>query len=75
MERRSKELVAEALLPAETIKVIVDEKEKSALAIVEDDQFSLAIGRNGQNVRLAAYAIGWKIDIKTASTAKTEGLL
>ena len=49
--------------------------EKSALAIVEDDQFSLAIGRNGQNVRLAAYAIGWKIDIKTASTAKTEGLL
>ncbi len=70
-----KELVAEALLPAETVKVFVDEKEKSALAIVEDDQFSLAIGRNGQNVRLAAYAIGWKIDIKTVSVAKTEGLL
>ncbi|MCK9471469.1 MAG: transcription termination factor NusA [Bacilli bacterium] len=68
------ELIAEALLPAKTLAVIADEKTKQATVVVADDQYSLAIGKKGQNARLAAYAIGWKIDIKNASTAKSEGL-
>lgn len=57
-------LIASALAPAKEIEVILDEKTKSAIAIVPDDQLSLAIGRDGQNVRLAAKVTGWKIDIK-----------
>ena len=51
---------------------IENEKDKKALVVVRDDQFSLAIGKNGQNVRLAAYAIDWKIDIKSESQAAEE---
>lgn len=53
-----------ALAPAKDIEVILDEKNKSAQVLVPDDQLSLAIGRDGQNVRLAAKLTGWKIDIR-----------
>lgn len=68
------ELISEALLPAKTLGVIADEKTKQATVIVADDQYSLAIGKRGQNARLAAYAIGWKIDIKNLTDANEEGL-
>jgi len=68
------ELVANSLQPAEVIAVIdVDPKAKTSLAIVPDDQLSLAIGKAGQNVRLAVQSCGWKIDIKSVSDAKAEG--
>lgn len=68
------ELIAEALLPAQVISVIADEKTRSAVVIVRDEQYSLAIGKSGQNARLAAYAIAWKIDIKKLTDAKAEGI-
>jgi N utilization substance protein A len=63
-------LIAAALAPAKDIDVILDEKDHAAVAIVPDDQLSLAIGREGQNVRLAAKLTGWKIDIKGKLEAK-----
>src|SRR3990167_9698783 len=57
-------LIASALAPAKDIEVILTETSQSAIAVVPDDQLSLAIGREGQNVRLAAKLTGWKIDIK-----------
>ncbi|MCL4397773.1 transcription termination factor NusA [Patescibacteria group bacterium] len=58
-------LIAAALAPAKDIEVILNQEEKTAIALVPDDQLSLAIGREGQNVRLAAKLLGeWKIDIK-----------
>lgn len=69
------DLIAEALLPARSLSVIInDEKNKQALVIVRDDQYSLAIGKSGQNVRLAAYSIDWRIDIKRLSDATKEGI-
>jgi N utilization substance protein A len=59
--------VCSALSPAAVSKVIIDEAEKSMDVIVPDDQLSLAIGRRGQNVRLAVQLTGWKIDIKSES--------
>lgn len=56
--------ISNALSPSHVDKVIVNEKEKAATVIVPDDQLSLAIGKEGQNVRLAAKLTGWKIDIK-----------
>ncbi len=56
-------LVVDALSPAKVAKVIVDEEAKKIDAIVEDDQLSFAIGRHGQNVRLASQLIGWGIDV------------
>ena len=67
-------LVAEALTPARVLSVMTDEKEKLATVIVSDDQYSLAIGRNGQNTRLAAMATGWRIDIKKLSDATDKKL-
>jgi len=61
--------VCNALSPAEILRVIVDEGERSIEVVVPDDQLSLAIGKRGQNVRLAAMLVGWKIDITTDSTA------
>ena len=55
--------IAEALNPTSIEKVGIDEEKKSALVVVSDQQLSLAIGKNGQNVRLAAKLTGWKIDI------------
>ncbi len=55
--------IGEALNPASIEKVGIDDQKKSALVVVADSQLSLAIGKNGQNVRLAAKLTGWKIDI------------
>jgi len=59
--------IANSLGPAKIIKVTANEKEKSAVAVVPDNQLSLAIGKEGQNVRLAAKLTGWKIDIISES--------
>jgi len=62
--------VCNALAPAEISKVIVNQEARSMEVIVEDDQLSLAIGRRGQNVRLAAKLTDWKIDIRSESKAE-----
>jgi N utilization substance protein A len=59
--------VCSALSPAQVSKVIIDDAAKSMDVIVPDDQLSLAIGRKGQNVRLAVQLTGWRIDIKSES--------
>ena len=59
--------IAAALNPASIEKIGIDEEKKSALVVVGDSQLSLAIGKNGQNVRLAARLTGWKIDIISAT--------
>lgn len=59
--------VANALSPAKVVQVFLNEDEKSARAVVPDHQLSLAIGKEGQNARLAARLCGWKIDIKSES--------
>ena len=61
-----------ALAPAEVSRVYVDDDSQSLEIIVPDDQLSLAIGKKGQNVRLAAKLVGWKIDIKSESRALEE---
>lgn len=65
-------LIAEALTPAKVISVLVDEETHKSIVIVPDDQFSLAIGKGGQNVRLASQVTGWRIDIKDETTAYRE---
>ncbi|HOQ16495.1 MAG: transcription termination/antitermination protein NusA [Epulopiscium sp.] len=70
-----KEFIAAALSPSKVIKVITDEENKSASVIVPDYQLSLAIGKEGQNARLAAKLTGWKIDIKSESQAKDAGMV
>jgi N utilization substance protein A len=60
----AKQFITAALAPAKDIEVTLDEKTKAASVLVPEDQLSLAIGRDGQNVRLAAKLTGWKIDIK-----------
>lgn len=62
------EYIAAALAPANVISVDADEEERTCRVIVEDDQLSLAIGKDGQNARLAAKLTGYKIDIKPASS-------
>ncbi len=57
--------VKNALSPARVLKVLTDEENKFALVVVSNDQLSLAIGREGQNARLAAKLTGWKIDVKS----------
>jgi N utilization substance protein A len=61
--------IANALSPAQVVSVTLDEKEGIATVVVPDRQLSLAIGKEGQNARLAAKLTGWRIDIKSASTA------
>ena len=61
------EFIANALSPARVILVQVNEEERAARVIVPDNQLSLAIGKEGQNARLAAKLTGWKIDIKSQS--------
>lgn len=63
-----KVLVANALNPAEVVKVTVNEENKVAEVVVPDFQLSLAIGKEGQNARLAAKLTGWKVDIKSESS-------
>lgn len=69
------EYVANALSPSQVLKVIVNEEAKATTVIVPDHQLSLAIGKRGQNARLAAKLTGWKIDIKSEEEAKKAGLL
>lgn len=61
------EFIASALSPATVLHVEVNQNEKTSLAVVPDDKLSLAIGKAGQNVRLAAKLTGWKIDVKAKS--------
>jgi N utilization substance protein A len=64
--------VAKALSPARVREVIVDDAERQAIVIVPDDQLSLAIGRDGQNARLAARLTGWRVDIKSETEFAAE---
>jgi N utilization substance protein A len=57
--------VAKALSPARVREVLVDDENKQATVIVPDDQLSLAIGKEGQNARLAARLTGWRVDIRS----------
>lgn len=66
-------LIENALSPAKVITVLVDPDEKTALVIVPDYQLSLAIGKEGQNARLAARLTGFKIDIKSETQAREAG--
>ena len=59
------QFVIGALAPAEVSKVVMDEEQRRIEVVVPDDQLSLAIGRRGQNVRLASQLTGWDIDILT----------
>jgi N utilization substance protein A len=64
--------VAKALSPARVREVIVDDEARQATVIVPDDQLSLAIGRDGQNARLAARLTGWRVDIKSETEFASE---
>lgn len=68
--REAAKLIENALSPAQVIMVGADEDERTALVVVPDHQLSLAIGKEGQNARLAAKLTGYKIDIKSESQAK-----
>lgn len=63
------EFIKNALSPAKVLYAIIDEEEKVAHTVVPDDQLSLAIGKEGQNARLAARLTGWRIDIKSEEQA------
>lgn len=67
--------VANALSPAKVERVIIDESSHTANVIVQSDQLSLAIGKEGQNARLAAQLTGWRIDIKSSDIAAQQGLI
>jgi N utilization substance protein A len=67
------EFIAKALSPAKVISVTELEGEKTAMAVVPDDKLSLAIGKDGQNARLAVRLTGWKIDVKSQSAAAKLG--
>lgn len=60
-----------ALAPAEVTKVVIDEEKNRVEAVVPNDQLSLAIGRRGQNVRLAAELVGWNVDVMTEESEST----
>ena len=66
------EFIARALSPAKVVMVQVNDEEKAAKAVVMDDMLSLAIGKDGQNARLAARLTGWKIDVKPYSSLMKE---
>src|SRR5580765_4125731 len=66
------EFVCRALAPAKVAKIIMDEDERSMEVIVPDDQLSLAIGRKGQNVRLASRLSGFKLDVRSESESEDE---
>lgn len=66
------EFVVRALAPARVSKIVMDEDDRSMEVIVPDDQLSLAIGKKGQNVRLASRLTGWKLDVRSESEAEDE---
>ena len=63
----AKTFITNALSPAEVVKLDIMEDVKQCVAVVPDDKLSLAIGKDGQNVRLAVMLTGWKIDVKSES--------
>ena len=67
-------LIENALAPAKVIVVAPSEEEKEALVVVPDDQLSLAIGKGGQNAKLAAHLTGYRIDIKAETQAVEDGI-
>ena len=67
--------MANALSPAQIERVEIDQEDKTATVVVGDRQLSLAIGKDGQNARLAAKITGWRIDIKSTSQAAIEPLV
>src|SRR5262245_30005397 len=67
-----REYVCRALSPAKVSKIIMDEDERAMEVIVPDDQLSLAIGKKGQNVRLASRLTGWRLDVKGEAEAEEE---
>ena len=69
------EFITNALSPATVLHVELNQNDKSCLAVVPDDKLSLAIGKNGQNVRLAAKLTGWKIDVKAKSVVPSLDLV
>ncbi|MBR7110568.1 MAG: transcription termination/antitermination protein NusA [Clostridia bacterium] len=71
----SLEYIARALSPAKVMMVQVNDDEKTARVIVPDDKLSLAIGKEGQNARLAAKLTGWKIDVKPYSAVENEEIV
>lgn len=66
------EYISQALSPAKVVSIDVDEEKKMCSVVVPADQLSLAIGKEGQNARLAARLTGWKIDLKPESTQDAE---
>lgn len=68
----ARDFIANALSPAQVVEVHLNDEEHAALVIVPDKQLSLAIGKEGQNVRLAAKLTGWRIDIKSATALLEE---
>ena len=64
--------VARSLSPAEVTRVVMDEDEKTMEVVVADDQLSLAIGKGGQNVKLASKLTGWKIDVRSVGAVEKE---
>ena len=66
------EYVCRAILPAKVAKIILDEDENTMEVIVPDDQLSLAIGKKGQNVRLASRLTNWKLDVRSESEVELE---
>ncbi len=66
------EYVCRALAPAKVSKIIMDEDEHAMEVIVPDDQLSLAIGKKGQNVRLASRLTGWRLDVRSEAEAEDE---
>ncbi|MEW6101627.1 MAG: transcription termination factor NusA [Candidatus Omnitrophota bacterium] len=69
-----KEFIKGALSPAKVSEIKLNKENQKAEVIVDDDQLSLAIGKHGQNVRLASRLIGWELDIRTKETAAKEAL-
>lgn len=74
MEWRSKSICKKCFKPFSSLEVIVDETNQSTVVVVPDYQLSLAIGKRGQNARLAAKLTGWKIDIKSETDAREAGI-
>jgi N utilization substance protein A len=69
-DENSEQFIRNALSPAEVVKVEIDEAAKRAKVFVNEDQQSIAIGRGGQNVRLASHLTGYELDIETAQAEK-----
>ena len=72
-KEKAEDYITEALSPTKVTRVVVDEPNKRAKVIVPEDQLSIAIGRGGQNVRLASKLVGYELDIEAEKVAEVEG--